>query len=57
MERNRQHNAKPSYLLLLLLLLLLFEPKKDEITGGYRKLHEEELPNLFSSPNIIRMIN
>jgi hypothetical protein len=31
-------------------------PKKDEVTGGWRKLHNEELDNLYSPPNIIRMI-
>jgi hypothetical protein len=31
-------------------------PKKDEINGGLRKLHNEELQNMCSSPNIIRMI-
>jgi hypothetical protein len=31
-------------------------PKKDEVTGGWRKLHNEKLHNLYSSPNIIRMI-
>jgi hypothetical protein len=30
-------------------------PKRDEVTGGWRKLHNEELQNLYSSPNIIRM--
>jgi hypothetical protein len=30
--------------------------KKDEIMGGWRKLHNEELRNLYFSPNIIRMI-
>jgi hypothetical protein len=30
--------------------------KKDEITGGKRKLHNEELHNLYSSPNVIRII-
>jgi hypothetical protein len=30
--------------------------KKDEVTGGWRKLHNEELHNLYSSPSIIRMI-
>jgi hypothetical protein len=33
-----------------------FEPKRDEVTGDWRKLHNEELHNLYSSPNIIRMI-
>jgi hypothetical protein len=30
--------------------------KTDEVTGGWRKLHNEELHNLYSSPNIIIMI-
>jgi hypothetical protein len=34
----------------------IFGPKRDEVTGGWRKLHNEELHNLFSSPSIIRMI-
>jgi hypothetical protein len=32
-----------------------FGPKRDEVTGGWRKLHNEELHNLCSSPTIIRM--
>jgi hypothetical protein len=34
----------------------IFGPKRDEVTGGWRKLHNEDLHNLYSSPNIIRMI-
>jgi hypothetical protein len=34
----------------------IFGPKGDEITGEWRKLHKEELHNLYSSPNIIRQI-
>jgi hypothetical protein len=34
----------------------IFGPKRDEVTGGWRKLHNEELHNLSSSSNIIRMI-
>jgi hypothetical protein len=34
----------------------IFGPKRDEVTGGWRKLHNEELHSLYSSPNIIRMI-
>jgi hypothetical protein len=30
--------------------------QRDEVTGGCRKLHNEELHNLYSSPSIIRMI-
>jgi hypothetical protein len=32
------------------------EPKRDEVTGEWRKLHNEELHNLYSSPNITRQI-
>jgi hypothetical protein len=34
----------------------IFGPRKDEVTGGWRKLHNEELDNLYSSPDIIIMI-
>jgi hypothetical protein len=34
----------------------IFGPRGDEVTGGWRKLHKEELHNLYSSPSIIRMI-
>jgi hypothetical protein len=34
----------------------IFGPKRDEVTGGWRKLHDKELHNLYSSPSIIRMM-
>jgi hypothetical protein len=34
----------------------IFEPKRDEVTGEWRKLHNEELHTLYSSQNIIRQI-
>jgi hypothetical protein len=34
----------------------IFGPKKDELTGDWRKLNNEELNNLYSSPNIFRMM-
>jgi hypothetical protein len=34
----------------------IFGPKMDEVTGGWRKLHNEELHKLYSSPSIIRII-
>jgi hypothetical protein len=34
----------------------IFGPKRDEVTGGWRKLHNEELHGLCSSPHAIRMI-
>jgi hypothetical protein len=37
-------------------LRIMYGPKRDEVTGGLRKLHDEELHNLYSSPSIISMI-
>jgi hypothetical protein len=34
----------------------IFGPKRDEITGEWRKLHSEELNDLYSSPTIVRVI-
>jgi hypothetical protein len=34
----------------------IFGPKRDGAMGGWRKLHNEELHNLYSSPSIIRII-
>jgi hypothetical protein len=34
----------------------IFGPKRDGVTGSWKKLHNEELHNLYSSPSIIRMI-
>jgi hypothetical protein len=34
----------------------IFGPKRDEVTGEWSKLHNEELRDLYSSPSIIRII-
>jgi hypothetical protein len=34
----------------------LFRPKREEVVGGWRRLHNEELHNLYASPDIIRVI-
>jgi hypothetical protein len=34
----------------------MFGPKRDEVMGGWRELHNEDLRELYSSPSIIRMI-
>ena len=33
----------------------IFGPKRDEVTGEWRKLHNDELNYLYSSPNIVRV--
>jgi len=37
-------------------LTRIFGPKRDEVTGEWRKLHNEELNDLYCSPNIVRVI-
>ena len=34
----------------------LFGPKRDEVTGEWRKLHNEELRDLYTLPNIVRVV-
>jgi hypothetical protein len=34
----------------------IFEPKRDEVTGGWKKRHNEELHNLYSSPNTVMVM-
>jgi hypothetical protein len=37
-------------------ILRIFGPKRDDVMGGWRKLHKKELRDLYSSPGIIRTI-
>jgi len=34
----------------------IFGPRRDEVTGEWRRLHHEEINDLYSSPNIVRVI-
>ena len=35
---------------------MLFGPRRDEVTGEWRRLHNAELSDLYCSPNIVRVI-
>ena len=39
-----------------MVLRRMFGPRRDEVTGEWRRLHIEELNDLYSSPNIVRVI-
>ena len=39
-----------------MVLRRIFGPRRDEVTGEWRRLHNEELNDLYSSPNIMRVI-
>jgi len=34
----------------------IFGPRRDEVTGEWRRLHNEELNDLYSSPNMVQVI-
>ena len=38
------------------MLRRIFGPRRDEVTGEWRRLHNEDLNDLYSSPNIVRVI-
>jgi hypothetical protein len=40
----------------IMVLRRIFGPRKDEVTGEWRRLHNEELNDLYSSANIVRVI-
>jgi len=39
-----------------MVLRRIFGPRRDEVTGEWRRLHNEELNDLYSSPNIVRVM-
>jgi hypothetical protein len=45
-----------AFILVVCWITRIFGSKSDEIIGGWRKFDSEDLPKLYSSPNIIKMI-
>jgi len=39
-----------------MVLRRIFGPRRDEVTGEWKRLHNEELNDLYSSPNIVRVV-
>ena len=39
-----------------MVLRRIFGPRRDEVTGEWRRMHNEEINDLYSSPNIVRVI-
>jgi len=40
----------------MVVLRRIFGPRRDEVTGEWRRLNNEEINDLYSSPNIVRVI-
>jgi hypothetical protein len=53
---NNLNNFCSPYFITLYCIVDIFGPKRDEMTGRWRKLHNEELRGLYSSPSIVRVI-
>jgi hypothetical protein len=55
-KTQRRHIYIHGFYMAIFVPRKIFGPKRDEVTGSFRKFHNEELHNLYSSPRIIRMI-
>jgi hypothetical protein len=55
-EANNTSNRSIQKILLLYVPLQVFGPKRDKVTGEWRKLHKEELKDLYSLPNIVQVV-
>ena len=52
----QRQDSQEFYVVVNRVLRRVFGPKRDEVTGEWRKLHNEELSDLYSLPNIVRVV-
>ena len=43
-------------IIIIIIIIIVFGPRRDEVTEEWRRLHKEDLNDLYSSPNIVRVI-
>ena len=56
LSANRYANTELYFLMFFIPKCYIFGPKREEVTGEWRRLHNEELNDLYSSPNIVLLI-
>ena len=54
--RNARYNDQKLRVFEDMVLRRIFGPRRDEVTGEWRRLYNEEVNDLYSSPNIVRVI-
>ena len=55
-NHRRDRDADIYDKIILICYWRIFGPRRDEVTGEWRRLHNEELNDLYSSPNIVQVI-
>jgi len=56
MDEKGQNMYEVYHKFIYIMLRRIFGPSRDEVTGDWRRLHNEELNDLYCSPDIVRVI-